>query len=78
MKKQTLVEWLEQLCIELDEPEKPIFRTDYSQGLADGASDTQKLSAQKIRYAIEQEKKRLTKRNPQKRENAEPDNFARL
>ena len=64
MKKQTLVEWLEQLCIELDEPEKPIFRTDYSQGVADGASDTQKLIAQKIRYAIEQEKKRLTKREP--------------
>jgi hypothetical protein len=59
MKEQTLVEWLEQLCIELDEPEIPIFRTDYSQGIADGASDTQKLIAKKIRYAIQQEKCRM-------------------
>ncbi len=62
MKKQTLVEWLEEFCLQLDEPEKPLFRTDYSQGVADGASDTQKLIAQKIRYAVEQEKARLTRR----------------
>ena len=60
MKKQTLIEWLEEFCLQLDEPEKPIFRTDYSQGVADGASDAQKLIAQKIRHAIEQEKTRLT------------------
>ena len=62
MKKQTLIEWLEEFCLQLDEPEKPIFRTDYSQGVADGASDAQKLIAQKIRHAIEQEKTRLTTR----------------
>jgi len=70
MKKQTLVEWLEEFCLQLDEPEKPLFRTDYSQGLADGAIDTQKVIAQKIRYAVEQEKARLTQRVPDARKSA--------
>ena len=70
MKNQTLIEWLEDLCLQLDEPEKPLFRTDYGQGLADGATDTQKLIAQKIRYAVEQEKARLTKRVPDRAKSA--------
>ena len=47
---------MEDLCEQLEVPERPIFRTEYSQGIADGATDTQILIAKKLRYAIEQEK----------------------
>lgn len=52
MKKQSLIKMLENFCDELSEPEKSIFRTDYSQGLADGANDVKKIIIEKIKTII--------------------------
>ena len=54
----TFFEWIEQFASELESAEIPTRRTPYEQGVADGEHKAQVYIAKKLRYAIEQEKKK--------------------
>ena len=64
MAKQTLVNWLLDFCDQLEGVQPVQGWDDYAQGMHDGSRITQEGIAKKLRYAAEQEKKRLTKRAP--------------
>jgi hypothetical protein len=60
MAKQTLVNWLLDFCEQLEGVQPVQGWDDYAQGMHDGSRITQEVIAKKLRYAAEQEKKRLT------------------
>lgn len=64
MANKSLVNWLLDFCDQIEGVEEIIAPDQYAQGLHDGSRITQNGIAKKLRYAAEQEKKRLTKRSP--------------
>lgn len=66
MANKSLVNWLLDFCDQIEGVEEVVAPDQYAQGLHDGSRITQNGIAKKLRYAAEQEKKRLTKRSPDK------------
>lgn len=54
---QNLIEWLEDFVEQIENPEMPIDGNAYKIVYNRGCYDTQVLIAEKLRYALEQEKK---------------------
>lgn len=62
MANKSLVNWLLDFCDQIEGVQEVVAPDEYAQGLHDGSRITQNGIAKKLRYAAEQEKKRLTKR----------------
>ena len=62
MANKSLLNWLLDFCDQIEGVQEVVAPDEYAQGLHDGSRITQNGIAKKLRYAAEQEKKRLTKR----------------
>jgi hypothetical protein len=56
-KKQTFVEWLEDLVLQLEDVEAPLADNEYDKGYNAGSLDVQNFVVNKLKYALEIYKK---------------------
>ena len=58
-REDPLIKWLEDLILQLENPEVPEPIDEYGRGWANGAADTQEYVVKKLKEALEQYKREL-------------------